>query len=204
VTEEPTSKTSRGGVLEQTIAGVIVLAIGAVAAWVFGLLSEAKVSIWVYVAGIVAAGVFATLVYAPWRRAVWGNVAKWRPLTTVRTLERAKAEGRAEAEADRKKHKPSIRAQWFIYPVKDEQHMWGLMNTAKGSIAKDVSVHVSNSEIKIGSALDWPEVNGGDTAKFMGGITGNGHRYGVDFTVAWTNEHGERLSANYSHESDRF
>lgn len=204
MTGEPTRRALVGSVLAQTIAGVLVLLIGAAPAWLVGLLSAAQVSIWIFVAGIIAAGLLATLVYAPWRRAVWGNVAKWRPLTTVGRLERAKAAGRAEAEAERKQHKPSIRAQWFIYPVKNEAIKWELLNTAKGSTAKDVSLHVGNSDVRVGSALDWPEVTGGTSVGFTVGLTARSRQYGVAFTIAWTNEHGERLSTDYTYETGSF
>lgn len=190
----PDKQVRAAGVVEQTIAGLIVLAVGSAAAWIYGQMSEAKISGWVFVAGIAGVALFATLIYGPWRRGFWGNIAKWRPFTTAATLDRVRAEARADAEAGRAKHIPSVRAQWFIHRLPDEKHTWTLMNTAAGSTARHVSLSVSNEYLQVGSALDWEEIPAGKSAKFMGGLTQKSHDFGIDFGVSWTNEHGQRLT----------
>ncbi len=173
---------------DQTIAGVVVLAIGGVATWFFGILASAKVPIGWYFVGVAAVGLVATFVYPPWRKAIWGNVAKWRPFTTQNTLQRARDAGRSELEAEleAQRSRPLIRAQWLIGRDDAEQFGWKILNVADDSVAKHVSVQVDSRMFRPGSALDWESIHGGESGTFKGVLTDNARR-GLDFSVSWVN-----------------
>ncbi|MET4781853.1 hypothetical protein [Glaciihabitans sp. UYNi722] len=157
---------------------------------------------WAYVVGAGVALLILTFVLPNWRKTTWGNVAKWRPLTTAATLQKARTDGRGELEAELEANKyvHIIRPQWVIISDKEDQFLWKLLNTADRSIAKEVSLHVDNSVFLAGSAMDWSEVIGTDNVVFKGAPTQAGHDFGVPFIVVWTDKIGRRQQSNVSWE----
>ncbi|KZE89100.1 hypothetical protein [Microbacterium sp. TNHR37B] len=181
------------------IAGLIVFFGGSAATWFLGLLASARAPVWWYIVGIGAVAVLATAIYPPWRSVTWGNIAKWRPLTTVTRIERVRAQAREEAEAaiaaERARFKPSIRAQWVIQKRSEDldDHDWTIKNVARGSTAADVSLDVPREFMRVRSALDWPQIGPGERKQFSGELLDTYYYDEVDFVVAWTNEHDQRL-----------
>ncbi|MBX3078832.1 MAG: hypothetical protein KF692_06340 [Cryobacterium sp.] len=180
--------------LQQIIAGFIVLIGGLVITWFLGVLAQANVPIWWYLIGVLIVALGATLIFPPWRAATWGNFAKWRPLTTVATLDRARIEGRAELEAelDQKRHRPIVRAQWLITASDEDEDKWVLRNVADDSYARDVSLLVESQEFQASSRLDWPRIDGNEIENFYGVLTQAAEDFGATFVVMWTDLNEER------------
>jgi hypothetical protein len=191
---EKAKQDLHGSIWGQATAGLVVVVVGPGVLFLLGQLAKAKVPLWLYVAGIAIVALIMTLVYAPWRRAIWVNIAKWRPFTTKGTLERARAEGRAELqeELDGKRSRPIIRARWLVSKKKAEEYTWLIMNMAEGSTARGVTLDVDASRFKIASAADWHSVDGGSVKEFKGTPTQDGGLFGVDFTIWWTDANDAR------------
>ncbi|WP_029263492.1 MULTISPECIES: hypothetical protein [unclassified Microbacterium] len=196
--ERPAESSTRR-TIEQIVAGLVIVLVGPTLTWFIGKLADADLPVGWYFGGIVVVALFATVIYGPWRRVIWGSIALWRPLTTKRTLEKAHAHGRAElqseldAEAEQNRHRPLIRPQWLILPG-SERYEWVLFNAAEGSTAEHVSI-TPGSGFFAGSALDWDSVHGGEKGIFRGRRNEQGQTFGVRFSVEWTDIYGERQPA---------
>jgi hypothetical protein len=182
---------------DQTIAGLIVVIIGPLLVQFIGWLAKTELApVW-YVGGIGLVALFASVIYPPWRRVIWGSVSKWRPLSTQGTLDRAHAAGRNEfeAELEAKRRRPLIRAQWLIGEKQGQQYTWELRNMAQSSTARNVSIVVDSAYFRTASAMDWGKVDGGTLVEFTGALTSGGRSYDVTFGVSWTDANDEDQTA---------
>lgn len=155
------------------VGGVVVLIVGAIAAAIYRKVSGR--SIW---AGVVKA-------------------AKWvggLRLTTQETREQAHERGRAglQAEIDARRSRPVLKPQWMLGRDLTVEGEYLIVNSAKGAVAKDVELEASTQMFTFIGAPRWDNLTGEATAVFKGFVSHHGGMFGVDVTVSWTDEHGER------------
>lgn len=195
MSDRPAESSTRR-TIEQIIAGLAVVLFGPTLTWFVGKLADADLPVSWYVGGILVVALFTTVIYRPWRRAIWGNVGLWRPFTSKRTLEKAHAAGRAElqaeidAEAEKSRYRPVIRPQWVVASG-SEQYEWVLFNAAKESTAKHVSM-TPHGGFQAGSAMDWESIDGNEKVTFRGVVDSQGRTFGVRFAIEWTDVYGRR------------
>lgn len=158
------------------------------------------------VAGLVVALIVAVISVVPkLREPVFAfirrqarNLRYLRPLTPE-VVERIKQEGRDELQAaiDAARQRPIKRARWaIVWDREAGRDVYQIANFAKGSTARHVSIDADSSLFTFLSAADWDDLEGESrVGEFQGVTTSNGDTLGVDFTVTWTDENGDRQEA---------
>ncbi|MBH0053778.1 hypothetical protein I6E74_06280 [Salinibacterium sp. SWN139] len=199
MTEESAKPNSERGMFRDIVVAIIAFVAGTAIIGFINWLSKSDLPFWVYLLGGFLVVILPTIFLPRWRKAIWVNIGKWRPLTTEGKLHAAHAAGLSQAEQayERARSRPSIRAQWKILldPV-GRRNEWTITNVALGSVAKNVAVHVSPSDLRVDSALDWPEIVAGEFETFVATPASDDFDGDFTFGISWENEHGVALEVH--------